>query len=114
MPASCWPRPCSSSSQPADAAATLEPALKGAPTQDAQLLALAGESYMQVRDFSKASTIWKKRRAGAQGGWLYTSLGLSRLAQGDQARGLSELEMATSLDPKSTQATMALVQTEMA
>ncbi|HEX8785011.1 MAG TPA: XrtA/PEP-CTERM system TPR-repeat protein PrsT [Telluria sp.] len=42
-----------------------------------------------------------------------TSLGLSKLAQGDQARGLSELELATSLDPKSTQATMALVRSEL-
>jgi Tfp pilus assembly protein PilF len=69
---------------------------------------------MQVRDFSKASTYLEKAAELApKAAGVRTSLGLSRLAQGDQARGLSELEMATSLDPKSTQATMALVQTEM-
>lgn len=101
------------SAQPADAAATLAPVLKDA-SQDPQLLALAGESFMQVRDFSKASAYFEKASALApKAAGLRTSLGLSKLAQGDQARGLSELQMATSLDPKSTQATMALVQTEL-
>jgi putative PEP-CTERM system TPR-repeat lipoprotein len=101
------------SSQPADAAAALAPVLKDS-TQDPQLLALAGESYMQVRDFSKASAYLEKAAALApKAAALHTSLGLSKLGQGDQAKGLSELELATTLDPKSAQASMALVQTEM-
>jgi putative PEP-CTERM system TPR-repeat lipoprotein len=101
------------SSQPADAAAALAPVLKE-PTQDAQLLALAGESYMQVRDFNKATAYLEKATALApKAAALHTSLGLSRLGQGDNEKGLSELELAASLDPKSAQATMALVQTEM-
>jgi len=101
------------SAQPADAAAALAPVLKES-SQDPQLLALAGESYMQVRDFNKASSYLEKAAELApKAAAVRTSLGLSRLAQGDQARGLSELELATSLDPKSTQATIALVQTEM-
>ncbi len=100
-------------SQPGDAAEALAPVLKDA-TQDPQLLALAGESYMQVRDFGKASAYLEKAAELApKAAAVRTSLGLSRLAQGDQARGLSELQLATSLDPKSAQATMALVQTEM-
>jgi putative PEP-CTERM system TPR-repeat lipoprotein len=101
------------SAQPADAVNTLAPALKSA-ADDPQLLALAGESYMQVHDFDKASAYLEKATALApKAASLRTSLGLSKLAQGDKAAGLSELEMATSLDPKSGHATMALVQTEM-
>jgi putative PEP-CTERM system TPR-repeat lipoprotein len=100
-------------SQPADAAAALAPVLKDS-TQDPQLLALAGESYMQVRDFNKANAYLEKAAALApKAAAVRTSLGLAKLAQGDQARGMSELEMATTLDPKSPQAVMALVQTQM-
>jgi putative PEP-CTERM system TPR-repeat lipoprotein len=101
------------SAQPADAVNTLAPALKSA-ADDPQVLALAGESYMQVHDFDKASAYLEKATALApKAASLRTSLGLSKLAQGDKAGGLSELELATSLDPKSGHATMALVQTEM-
>jgi putative PEP-CTERM system TPR-repeat lipoprotein len=101
------------SAHPADAVNTLAPALKSA-ADDPQLLALAGESYMQVHDFDKASAYLEKATALApKAAGLRTSLGLSKLAQGDKAGGLSELEMATTLDPKSGHATMALVQTEM-
>jgi putative PEP-CTERM system TPR-repeat lipoprotein len=101
------------SAQPNDAAATLAPALKSA-ADDPQVLALAGETYMQVHDFNKASTYLEKAAQMApKAATVRTSLGLSKLAQGDQAGGLNELELATSLNPKSTQATMALVQAEM-
>ncbi len=101
------------SSQPNDAAATLAPALKNA-ADDPQVLALAGETYMQVRDFNKASTYLEKAAQMApKAATVRTSLGLSKLAQGDQAGGLNELELATTLNPKSTQATMALVQAEL-
>lgn len=99
-------------SQPDAAAAALAPALKSA-ADDPQLLALAGESYMQVRDFSKASAYLEKAAELApKAATVRTSLGLSKLAQGNQA-GLGDLQMATSLDPKSSRSTMALVQTEM-
>jgi putative PEP-CTERM system TPR-repeat lipoprotein len=101
------------SSQPADAAAALAPVLNDS-TQDPQLLALAGESYMQVRDFDKASAYLEKAAALApKAAAVRTSLGLSRLGQGNNEKGLSELELATTLDPKSGQAAMALVQTEL-
>jgi putative PEP-CTERM system TPR-repeat lipoprotein len=101
------------SSQPAEAAATLAPALKN-DVDDPQLLALAGESSMQVRDFGTASTYFEKAAAlSPKAAPLRTSLGLSKLAQGDQSGGLSELELARTLDPTSTRATIALVQTEL-
>jgi putative PEP-CTERM system TPR-repeat lipoprotein len=99
--------------QPADAATALAPALKE-PTQDAQLLALAGESYMQSRDFNKATGYFEKASALApQAASIRTSLGLSKLGQGDRDQAVSELERATTLDPKSLAAGMALVQTEL-
>jgi putative PEP-CTERM system TPR-repeat lipoprotein len=102
------------SAQPADAAATLAPALKDGGVDDPQLLALAGETSMQTRDFGAASNYFEKAAALApKAAPLRTSLGLSKLAQGDQARGLSELELARTLDPTSTRATIALVQTEL-
>lgn len=101
------------SAQPADATATLAPILKDG-ADDPQLLALAGESSMQVRDFSKASNYFEKATTLApKAALLRTSLGLSKLAQGDQAGGLNELQMATTLDPTSARATLALVQTEL-
>ncbi|MDB5768653.1 MAG: prsT, partial [Collimonas fungivorans] len=100
--------------QPADAVATLAPLLKDS-TQDAQLLALAGESAMRTRDFGKASGYFEKAALLApNAATLHTSLGLSRLGQGDQAKGISELERATALDPKSEQAGVALVRAELA
>lgn len=101
------------SSQPDHAAAALAPVLKTG-SQDPQLLALAGLSYMQVRDFDKASSYLEKAAELApMAAGVRTSLGLSKLAQGDQARGLKELELASTLDPKSTEANVVLVQTQM-
>ena len=97
------------SAHPADAAATLAPALKTA-TEDPQLLALAGESFMQVRDYSKATEYFEKATALApKEAALRTSLGMSKLGQGDEAKAVSELELATTLDPKSQPAGIALV-----
>jgi putative PEP-CTERM system TPR-repeat lipoprotein len=101
------------SSQPRDAAAALAPVLKE-DSQDAQLLALAGQSHMQVRDFSKASGYFEKAAELApKAAGVRTSLGLSKLAQGDQVRGMKELELATALDPKSTEASLTLVQSQL-
>jgi putative PEP-CTERM system TPR-repeat lipoprotein len=99
--------------QPGDALAALAPALKG-PTDDAQLLALAGESYMQVREFDKASAYFEKAAALApKAAIVHTSLGLSRLNQGEHDKAVSELQLATELDPKSTSAGFALVQAQL-
>jgi putative PEP-CTERM system TPR-repeat lipoprotein len=98
---------------PSDALATLAPALKK-PTDDPQLLALAGETYYRNQDFGNATTYLEKAAALApKVAALHTSLGLSRIKQGDQAKGLSELELGASLDTTSPKGAMALVQAEM-
>jgi putative PEP-CTERM system TPR-repeat lipoprotein len=98
---------------PTDAAATLAPALKQ-PSQDPQLLALAGESYMQVRDFDKAAEFFgKASELAPKAASLRTSLGLSKLGQGNKEAAVTDMEAATSLDPKSQQAGIALVRTAL-
>jgi putative PEP-CTERM system TPR-repeat lipoprotein len=101
------------SAQPGDAVAVLAPALK-APTEDAQLLALAGQSYMQVNNFDKASSYFEKASTLApKAAALHTSLGLSKMAQGDKASAERELELGASLDTKSGQAATTLVAAQM-
>jgi putative PEP-CTERM system TPR-repeat lipoprotein len=100
--------------RPAAAAAVLAPLLK-APTQDPHLLALAGETNMQARDFTKASEYFQKASALApDASALHGSLGLSKLGQGDSDGAVRELERAASLDTKSLPAGVALVRTELA
>ncbi len=100
------------SAQPGDAAAALAPVLTE--TQDPQLLALAGESYMQARDFDKASDFFQRASVLApKEASLHTSLGLSKLGQGDNAKAISELELAATMNPKSQQAGVALVRTQL-
>lgn len=99
--------------QPVDAVATLAPLLKNG-AQDPHLLALAGESSMQTRDFKKASEYFAQASVlEPKMAALHTSLGLSKFGQGDQEAAVSELERATALDPNSERAGVALVRTEL-
>jgi len=92
---------------------TLVPALKDAP-QDAQLFALAGETYMQAKDFTKATEYFEKASTLApQNAMVHTALAMSKLEQGENARAIAELEKATSLDAKSPQAGILLVMTHL-
>ncbi len=99
--------------QQPDALAVLAPVIK-LPEVDPQLLALAGESYMQVRDFNKASDFFQQAsvRAPAEAS-VRTALGLSELGKGDQAAGLRELAAAAKLDAKSLAAGGALVRSQI-
>lgn len=100
-------------SNPTDAAATLAPALK-LPSEDPQLLALAGESFMQARDFNKAEEYFAKATVlSPKTAALRTSLGMSKLAKGEKEQAVSEMELATTLDPKSQSAGITLVRTAM-
>jgi putative PEP-CTERM system TPR-repeat lipoprotein len=99
-------------STPSEALATLAPALKNS-SDDPQLLALAGETYLRNQDFGNASSYLEKATALApKVAALHTSLGMSKMKQGDQAKGLSELELGASLD-SSPKGGIALVQAEL-
>ena len=95
------------------AIAILSPALKSV-QHDPQLFALAGESYMQAKDFAKATEYFEKASSIApESAMLHTALSMSKLGQGDSARAVAELERATKLDPKSSQAGILLVMTHL-
>jgi putative PEP-CTERM system TPR-repeat lipoprotein len=96
-----------------DALIVLRPALEEKQT-DVQLLALAGESYMQIRDFENATVYFEKASSIAPNApKLRTSLGLSKLGKGNQAEAISDLQAATKLDGNSQEAGFALVRTEL-
>jgi putative PEP-CTERM system TPR-repeat lipoprotein len=82
--------------------------------KDPQVLTLAGETYMRAREYSKATEYFEKASALApDAAIIRTALGMSRLAQGENARGIAELELATNLDPKPAQAAILLVMTHI-
>jgi len=96
-----------------DALVVLGPALKH-PQDDVQLLALAGETYMQARDFGNAATYFEKASTiDPTAAALRTSLAMSKLGQGQQAQAVTDLVLATELDGKSQNAGMTLVRTEL-
>lgn len=95
---------------PQRALSVLNPAIQQAHGTDPQLLSLAGESYMRSRDFPKATEYFEKASALApQTPMLRTALGMSKLAQGENASGMAELEMASNMDTKNAQPGMLLV-----
>ncbi|TFW19284.1 XrtA/PEP-CTERM system TPR-repeat protein PrsT [Duganella callida] len=99
-------------SQPAEAEAALAPLLKQ-PGKDADLLALAGQSSMQGQEFRKAAGYFADAsKLQPDSAALHTSLGLSKVSAGDM-QGIADLEAGAALAPKSTHATLALVQAEM-
>lgn len=91
----------------------LTPALKNV-KEDPHLFALAGEAYMQARDFAKATEYFEKASDIApRSAMLHTALSMSRMGQGESARAISELETATKLDPKSPHTGVLLVMTHL-
>ncbi|SDZ75440.1 putative PEP-CTERM system TPR-repeat lipoprotein [Nitrosospira multiformis] len=91
----------------------LTPPLKNV-KEDPQLFALAGEAYMQAKDFAKATEYFEMASDIApRSAMLHTALSMSRLGQGENARAISELETATKLDPKSPRAGVLLVMTHL-
>ncbi|CAH1387129.1 XrtA/PEP-CTERM system TPR-repeat protein PrsT [Candidatus Nitrotoga sp. M5] len=98
-----------------DAIDVLSPTLKDAQQQDdVQLFALAGESYMQAGDFTKASEYFTKASTLApKAAELHTALGLSKLALGENDRAVAEMETAVALDTQSPKAGILLVMTHI-
>lgn len=96
-----------------EAQAMLAPLMADA-DKDPQVLALAGELAMHARDFGKAADYLERAaKMAPKTAALRTSLAMSKLAQGDDARAIAELEESTRLDSKSTKAGTLLVLTEM-
>lgn len=94
------------------AVAVLDAALKEK-GDDAQLLALAGESNLRIRKYDAAAELFEKAVAlDPASASMHTSLGLTRLAKGDQQGAVDQLQKAADLDGGSVQAITALIRTE--
>ncbi|GJL75247.1 XrtA/PEP-CTERM system TPR-repeat protein PrsT [Nitrosomonas sp.] len=91
----------------------LEPTL-AAVQHDPQLLALAGEAYVQSGDFAKATEFYEKaNELVPNNAALHTALGMSKLALGDRALAVAELELAADLDKSSPRAGILLALTHL-
>jgi putative PEP-CTERM system TPR-repeat lipoprotein len=96
-----------------DALEALGPAIKRGRV-DAQLLALAGESNLRVRRFDQATDLFEQASAlDPASSSMLTSLGLSKLAKGDNDGAVRHLQAAAQLDRGSLQAGLALIRTEL-
>lgn len=81
--------------------------------EDAQLLALAGETNMRTRNYDQAADLFEKASAlDPASASVHTSLGLTKLAKGDQEGAVQQLQRAMTLDQNSIQAAIALIRTE--
>ena len=101
------------SGQTAEAIAALTPALQNG-QQDPVLLALAGDVYLQARDFNKATEYLEKSAALApKQANVHAALAMSKLGQGDNERAVSELELSAGLDGNSARSGMLLAMTEL-
>lgn len=98
---------------PDAAAATLAAALK-TDIADPDLWTLAGQAELQAGNFKRAADNFEKAsKLAPHTALLHTALGMSRLVLGDQAAGIGEMELATSIDSSSTQAGVALVSSQI-
>lgn len=97
------------SGDPKEALATLAPFLKDH-TNDAQLLALAGEANYQSKDFNQAASLLRQAEVLAPGNAdIKNRQAESLLELGKPEQALAELEQSANLSDKASRADMALV-----
>lgn len=90
--------------RPNEALIWLEPALQ---TKDTDVLMLAGKSYMAVRDFAKATEVFRRAsEADPKAARSHLSSGISLLASGNSQQGLAELQTGAALDAANSEAAM--------
>ena len=81
---------------------------------DPQLLVMAGDASLKKNDFVKASEYFEKANVlTPQVAMIHTGLAISNMGRGDDEKGISELELASSLDVKSTKAGILLATTQL-
>ena len=87
----------------------LQPGLKQSP-EDAQLMSLAGELYLQNGEFAKAADYFgKAAKQDPKNAFARSKLGLSRMAIGDTERAFADLESAVAIDSSRHQTDMVLI-----
>ncbi len=81
---------------------------------DPQLYGIAGEAYMQVKDFTKATEFFEKaNEISPNNATIHTALAMSRLAVGENDHAIEELELATNLDADSSRPGILLALTHL-
>jgi putative PEP-CTERM system TPR-repeat lipoprotein len=91
----------------------LDPVLRQG-TQDAAMLALAGEVHMQLNDYDQAKKFFEQAAAlDPKNAAMRTGLGLSRLAAGDVDAATAELQSASALDGDRYHADVLLISTHL-
>ncbi|MEO6024112.1 MAG: XrtA/PEP-CTERM system TPR-repeat protein PrsT [Burkholderiales bacterium] len=94
--------------QPKKAIEIIAPALKNW-GDDPQILALAGDAYMQSGDFDKATQYLEKATTiDPKSAHIRAGLGLTRLAAGEGNAAIVDLEKAVSMDSNQYQADILL------
>lgn len=100
-----------------DLAASVLSTVRGGKT-DPQMMMLAGETALRAQDYVKASAYFEEASKAAPGtAVVHTALAMSKLAQGDNTKAISELELAANLNAKtdtnSSNASILLVMTRL-
>ncbi|MEW5879412.1 MAG: XrtA/PEP-CTERM system TPR-repeat protein PrsT [Pseudomonadota bacterium] len=96
--------------QPAKAIEALQPLVQHAGTDDAQVLMLAGETYLASGDLKQAASYFTSAASSdAQKVAARTRLGQIALATGRTETGIRELEAASELDAGQYQADLVLI-----
>ena len=95
--------------QPQSATYVLEPLL-AQPTDDAELLSLAGQAYLQIGQVRKALQFLERAVAlDPANARIRTGLGLTRLAGGERRLAVDDLEAAVALKATDTRAENYLI-----
>ncbi len=99
------------SGQPKQALVTLRPLVEKGMPEDAQLLLLAGETYLANGDVKQASAFFEAAAKAGKGQDVAarTRLGQIALATGRGEEGFRELEAASELDAGQYQADLAII-----
>lgn len=88
---------------------TLAPALQ-VEKPDERVMTLAGQAYLAKGDVTRATELFERaRQTNPQSAAIRTRLGTARLAQGDTNQAIADLEAASAMDTKESNADMVLV-----
>lgn len=94
---------------PEQALDIIEPLL-ASQQQDVEMMSLAGELYLRLRQYAKSSDYFERAsKLSPQAPMLRAALAMSHLGMGDNDRAVTELEQAASLDAKSSRVATLLV-----
>ena len=78
--------------------------------QDLEMMALAGEIYLKLRQYGRSADYFSRAsKLAPKTPMLHAALAMSHLGQGDNARAVAELEHAATLDSKSSRVATMLV-----